>query len=278
MPFVKVKDGAEIFYKDQGKGQPVLFCHGWPLSGDAWEPSIVHMAKHGFRAVAHDRRSHGRSSQTWDGNDMDTYADDLNTLIEHLDLRDIILVGHSTGGGEAAHYVGRHGSARVAGVVLVGAVPPRMVKSEKYPKGLDLSAMDGIRKGVFDDRAQFYEDLSLPFFGYNREGAKVSVGARKDFWRQGMLGGLKGQLDCIHEFSEVDYGPDLEKIDVPFLWIHGTDDQIVPIDAAARTGIHMVKSGDKELKEYEGAPHGLVVTHQDRFNDDLLAFAKKIAK
>lgn len=272
MPFVRVKDGTEIFYKDLGQGQPVVFSHGWPLCADAWEAPMKFMVDNGFRAVAHDRRSHGRSTQTATGNDMDTYADDLAAVIESLDLKDIILVGHSTGGGEIAHYMGRHGTSRVKKAVLVGAVPPLMLKTEANPGGLPKDVFDGIRKGVWDDRSQFYKDLTTPFFGYNRPGAKDSQGVRDDFWRQGMMGGLYGQYACIREFSEVDYGPDLDKIDVPVLLIHGDDDQIVPIDAAARAGVKRLKHGT--LKEYPGASHGLVVTHQDQFNADLLAFAR----
>jgi non-heme chloroperoxidase len=202
---VTTKDGTEIFYKDWGSGQPVVFSHGWPLTADAWDAQMVFMGGQGFRVIAHDRRSHGRSDQTWDGNDMDTYADDLAAVIEALDLRDIVLVGHSTGGGEITHYVGRHGIARVAKLVLVGAVPPLMLKTEANPGGLPLEVFDSIRKGTYDNRAQFFRDLTLPFYGYNRAGAQVSGGVRESFWLQGMMGGIKGQLDCIREFSEVDY-------------------------------------------------------------------------
>ncbi|AEL07316.1 Non-heme haloperoxidase [Xanthomonas campestris pv. raphani 756C] len=270
--FVTRPDGAKIFYKDWGKGQPVVFSHGWPLSADAWDAQMLFMGQNGFRVIAHDRRSHGRSSQTWDGNDMDTYADDLAAVIEALDLKDAILVGHSTGGGEVAHYVGRHGSKRVAKVVLVGAVPPQMVKSPTNPGGLPISVFDGIREGVAKDRSQFYQDLSTPFFGANRDGNKVTQGMRDSFWLQGMLGGHKGQYDCIKEFSEVDYTADLKKIDVPALVVHGDDDQIVPIDASGKLSAKIIKNA--ELKIYAGAPHGLPVTHADQFNKDLLAFAK----
>jgi non-heme chloroperoxidase len=272
MPFITTDDGTQIFYKDQGSGQPVLFSHGWPLSSDAWDGQMVFMGQNGFRAIAHDRRSHGRSDQTWDGNHMDRYADDLQSLITQLDLRDIILVGHSTGGGEITHYVGRHGTDRVAKMVLVGAVPPLMLKTETNPEGTPIEAFDGIRKGTFDDRSQFYRDLTMPFYGYNREGAAISEGVRESFWLQGMMGGLKGQLDCIHEFSEVDYTAGLKAIDVPTLFVHGDDDQIVPIRAAALKA-HEIVAGS-ELKIYAGAPHGLATTLQDRFNADLLAFAK----
>jgi non-heme chloroperoxidase len=272
MPTVTTKDGTRIFYKDWGKGQPVVFCHGWPLSADAWDGQMVFLGQQGYRVVAHDRRSHGRSDQTWDGNDMDTYADDLATLIEALDLRDIVLVGHSTGGGEVAHYIGRHGTGRVAKAVLIGAVPPLMLKTAANPGGLPIEVFDGIRKGTFDNRTQFYKDLAMPFYGYNRPGATVSEGVRDYFWLQGMMGGLKGQLDCIREFSEVDYTKDLEKFDVPTLFIHGDDDQIVPIGAAALLASKIVKGA--KLKVYPGGPHGLTTTRQDDINADLLDFIK----
>ncbi|MDF2900880.1 MAG: alpha/beta hydrolase [Phenylobacterium sp.] len=272
MATITTKDGTKIFYKDWGKGQPVLFSHGWPLCGDAWDGQMAFLGQQGYRVIAHDRRSHGRSDQTWDGNDMDTYADDLAELIEALDLRDLVMVGHSTGGGEVAHYLGRHGTSRVAKAVLIGAVPPLMLKTDTNPGGLPIEVFDGIRKGVFDNRPQFYKDLVMPFFGYNRPGATMSEGVRDSFWLQGMMGGIKGQLDCIREFSEVDYTEDLKKIDVPTLIIHGDDDQIVPIDAAGRMSAKIVK--DATLKVYPGAPHGLAVTHQDQLNADLLAFLK----
>jgi len=265
-------DGAQIFYKDYGAGQPIVFSHGWPLSADAWEAQMVFFGRQGYRTIAHDRRSHGRSSQTWDGNHMDRYADDLAALIEHLDLRKAVLVGHSTGGGEVAHYVGRHGTGRVAKVVLVGAVPPLMLKTAGNPGGLPMDVFDGIRKGVFDNRAQFYKDLVTPFYGYNRAGAKPSEGLRDAFWLQGMMGGLKGQLDCIREFSEVDYTEDLKKIDVPTLIVHGDDDQIVPIGASAMLAAKIVRNAT--LKVYPGGDHGLPQTHQDAFNADLLAFIR----
>lgn len=267
---ITTRDGTRIFYKDWGKGQPVLFSHGWPLSADAWDAQMMFLGSRGYRVIAHDRRSHGRSQQTWNGNDMDTHADDLATLIETLDLQDLVLVGHSTGGGEVAHYLGRHGTRRVAKAVLVGAVPPLMLKTAANPGGLPLEVFDNIRKGTYDDRSQFFKDLSLPFYGYNRPGAKPSQGVRDSFWLQGMMGGLKGQLDCIHEFSEVDYTEDLRRIDVPTLFIHGDDDQIVPIGASALLASKLV--GNASLKIYEGGDHGLTVTQQDRFNADLLAF------
>ncbi len=272
MPTITTRDGTRIFYKDWGRGQPVLFSHGWPLSGDAWDGQMQFLGAAGYRVIAHDRRSHGRSDQTWDGNDMDTYADDLAALIEALDLQDVVLVGHSTGGGEITHYVGRHGTERVAKVVLIGAVPPLMLKTAANPGGLPIEVFDGIRKGTFDNRAQFFKDLATPFYGYNRPGAVLSEGVRDSFWLQGMLGGIKGQLDCIHEFSQVDYTEDLKKIDVPCLIIHGDDDQIVPIDAAGRASAKIVKGSI--LKVYEGAPHGLTATHQDQVNADLLAFIR----
>ena len=272
MATITTKDGTRIFYKDWGKGQPMLFSHGWPLTADAWDAQMAFFGAQGFRVIAHDRRSHGRSDQTWDGNDMDHYADDLAALIEALDLKDIILVGHSTGGGEVAHYVGRHGTARVAKVVFVGAVPPLMLKTEANPGGLPIEVFDGIRKGTFDNRAQFYKDLVTPFYGYNRDGAVLSEGVRDSFWLQGMMGGIKGQLDCIHEFSEVDYTPDLAKIDRPTMFLHGDDDQIVPIGAAALLAVKLVPGA--RIKVYPGGSHGLPTTQQDEFNRDLLAFAR----
>jgi non-heme chloroperoxidase len=270
MGMITTKDGTGIFYKDWGDGQPVVFSHGWPLSADAWDAQMVFLGSHGCRVVAHDRRSHGRSDQTWTGNHMDQYADDLAELIDKLDLRGVVLVGHSTGGGEVVHYVGRHGSGRVSKLVLVGAVPPLMLKTEANPGGLPMAVFDGIRKGTFDNRSQFYKDLTIPFYGYNRDSAAVSDGIRESFWLQGMMGGLKGQLDCIREFSEVDYTQDLKKVDVPTLIVHGDDDQIVPIGASALLSVKIVANAT--LKVYQGAPHGLAQTHQDRLNADLLAF------
>lgn len=270
MPFITTRDGTDIFYKDWGSGQPIVFSHGWPLSADSWDPQLVFFASQGYRVIAHDRRSHGRSTQTWEGNNMDQYADDLAELIEKLDLKDIIMVGHSTGGGEVTRYLGRHGTKRVAKAVLFGAVPPLMLKTPTNPEGLPIDVFDGIRKGTFDDRSQFYKDLTMPFYGYNRDGAKISEGVRNAFWLQGMMGGLKGQLDCIHEFSEVDYSEDLRKIDVPVLVCHGDDDQIVPIVAAARKSVKLLKQG--VLKVWSGGDHGYSTTHQDAFNQDVLAF------
>ena len=272
MPTIATKDGTRIFYKDWGKGHPVLFSHGWPLTADAWDAQMAFLGAKGYRVIAHDRRSHGRSDQTWDGNDMDTYADDLAALIETLDLRDAVLVGHSTGGGEVAHYIDRHGGQRVAKAALVSAVPPLMLKTEANPGGLPIEAFDAIRKGVFDNRSQFYKDLSLPFFGYNRPGAKISEGVRDSFWLQGMIGGIKGQYDCIKEFSEVDYTEDLKKFDMPTLIVHGDDDQVVPIGAAGLMSAKIVKGAT--LKVYPGAPHGLPITRQDELNADLLSFIR----
>ena len=269
---VITEDGTRIHFKDWGTGPAVVFSHGWPLQGDAWEDQMIFLASNGYRVIAHDRRGHGLSSQPWAGNDMDTYADDLATLINALDLKDATLVGHSTGGGEVARYIGRHGTARVAKAVLVGAVTPQMVKSDSNPNGLPMSVFDGIRSAVQADRSQFFQDLSMAFYGFNREGAKVSQGARDTFWAQGMQCGIKNAYDCIKQFSETDFTEDLKKIDVPTLFVHGDDDQIVPIDAAAKAAVKLVKNGT--LKIYEGAPHGLPTTHKDKLNADLLDFIK----
>jgi len=266
------EDGTRIHFKDWGTGPAVVFSHGWPLQGDAWEDQMIFLASNGYRVIAHDRRGHGLSSQPWTGNDMDTYADDLAELLNALDVKDAMLVGHSTGGGEVARYIGRHGTARVAKAVLVGAVPPQMVVSPGNPNGLPMSVFDGIRSAVLADRSQFFKDLTLPFYGYNRPDAKVSEGVRDTFWAQGMQCGIKNAYDCIQQFSETDFTEDLKKIDVPTLFVHGDDDQIVPIDAAAKAAVKLVKNAT--LKVYEGAPHGLPTTHKDQLNADLLAFLK----
>jgi len=272
MTAIKTSDGTELYYKDWGTGQPVVFSHGWPLSADAWEDQMVFLGAHGYRCIAHDRRGHGRSSQPWNGNDMDTYADDLARLVGTLDLKNAIHVGHSTGGGEVARYIGRHGTKRVAKAVLIGAVPPLMLKTAANPGGLPMEAFDGIRAGVLADRSQFFKDLSAPFYGANRPGAKVSQGLRDSFWLQGMQAGFKGVIDCIRAFSETDFTEDLTKFDVPTLILHGDDDQIVPIGASALLSSKIVKGST--LRIYPVAPHGLCSTHKDQVNADLLAFIK----
>jgi non-heme chloroperoxidase len=272
MSTIKAKDGAAIFYKDWGKGQPVVFSHGWPLNADAWDAQMMFLGQRGYRVIAHDRRSHGRSDQTWDGNEMDTYADDLAGLFETLDLKEAVMVGHSTGGGEVAHYLGRHGSKRVAKAVLIGAVPPIMLKTPNNPGGLPKDVFDGIRQGVWNNRSQFYKDLTIPFFGYNREGATISEGVRENFWYQGMQGGIKGQYDCIKAFSETDFNEDLKKIDIPTLVMHGDDDQIVPIADSGLLTAKIVKGA--QLKVYPGWPHGMPITHHEQINADLLSFIR----
>lgn len=274
MSTITTKDGTKIFYKDWGPrdGQPIVFSHGWPLSADAWDAQMLFFGLNGYRVIAHDRRGHGRSDQPWDGNNMDQYADDLAELIEKLDLGNAVLVGHSTGGGEVAHYIGRHGSRRVAKVVLVGAVPPLMLRTADNPEGTPIEVFDDIRAGVATNRAQFYYDLTIPFYGFNRDGAEVNEGFRESFRLQGLAGGIKGQYDCVHEFSEVDYTDDLKAIDKPTLIIHGDDDQLVPIKASAEKAARLVEGAT--LKVYEGGSHGLAQIDAERFNDDVLDFIK----
>jgi non-heme chloroperoxidase len=270
MSTITMNDGTQIYYKDWGRGQPIVFSHGWPLSADAWEDQMLFLATRGYRCIAHDRRGHGRSSQPWHGNDMDTYADDLAALVGALDLKGAIHVGHSTGGGEVARYIGRHGTKRVAKAVLISAIPPLMLKTPANPGGLPLEVFDGIRANVLADRSQFFKDLTTPFYGANRPGAKVSQGLRDSFWLQGMQAGLRNAYDCIRVFSETDHTEDLKKFDVPTLFLHGDDDQIVPIGASALLAAKIVTGST--LKIYPGGSHGLCSTHKDQVNADLLAF------
>jgi non-heme chloroperoxidase len=273
MSFITTKDGTQIFYKDWGTGQPVVFHHGWPLTADDWDTQMLYFLNKGYRVVAHDRRGHGRSSQTFVGNDMDTYAADVAALASHLDLKNAIHVGHSTGGGEVVRYVARHGKGRVAKMVLIGAVPPVMVKKASNPGGLPIEVFDGFRKALAENRAQFYLDIpSGPFYGFNRPGAKVSEGIIRNWWRQGMMGGAKAHYDCIKAFSETDFTDDLKIIEVPSLVVHGTDDQIVPYADSGPLSAKLLKNGT--LKTYEGFPHGMCTTEADVVNPDLLAFFK----
>jgi len=272
MSTITTKDGTQIYYKDWGSGQPVVFSHGWPLSADAWDDQMLFLGERGYRVIAHDRRGHGRSSQPWNGNDMDTYADDLAALVEALGLKSAVHVGHSTGGGEVARYIGRHGTKRVAKAVLIGAIPPLMLRTAANPGGLPIDVFDGIRASVLADRSQFFKDLTVPFYGANRPGAKVSQGLRDSFWLQGMQAGFKNVFDCIKAFSETDHTEDLRKLNVPTLLIHGDDDQIVPIGASAHAAVKIAPKA--QLKVYPGAPHGLGSTHKDQVNTDLLAFLK----
>ncbi len=272
MTTITTKDGTQIYYKDWGKGRPIVFSHGWPLSADAWEDQMFFLASHGYRCIAHDRRGHGRSSQPWNGNEMDTYADDLAALVEKLDLKNAIHVGHSTGGGEVARYIGRHGTKRAAKAVLIGAIPPLMLKTAANPGGLPIEVFDGIRANVLSDRSQFWKDLSMPFYGYNRPDAKISEGVRESFWLQGIMCGFPGSYFCIKAFSETDLTEDLKKMDIPTLFLHGDDDQIVPIADSAMLAVKLVKNGT--LKVYKGAPHGMCTTHKNQVNEDLLAFFK----
>ncbi|NIF21567.1 alpha/beta fold hydrolase [Candidatus Pantoea multigeneris] len=275
MSFITTSDSTRIFYKDWGdkNAQPVIFSHGWPLSSDAWDGQMLFLLQQGYRVIAHDRRGHGRSDQPAYGNDMDTYADDLATLLNALEIKNAVLVGHSTGGGEVARYIGRHGTDRVANAVLVGAVPPVMVSTEQWPGGTDIAVFDGIRQGVIENRSDFYLNLAIPFFGMNREGVAINEGLRQSFWQQGMAGSIVGQYACIKEFSEVDYTEDLKKITVPALVIHGDDDQIVPLGHSGVLSASLIP--EAELKVYPGASHGLAATHQSQLNNDLLTFIQQ---
>jgi non-heme chloroperoxidase len=275
MPTITAKDGAQIFYKDWGKGQPVVFSHGWPLNADAWDDQLYLFAAKGYRAIAHDRRGHGRSTQTSSGNDMDTYADDLAALVNELDLKDVIHIGHSTGGGEVTRYIGRHGTKRVAKAVLVDAVPPGLLQTAKNPEGIPIDVFDNIRAGLKADRSQFWKDFAIPFYGANRPGAKVSEGVLDAFWLMSMTAGFRAAYDCVKAFSESDFTEDLKKFDIPTLVIHGDDDQIVPIGVGGLRSAKMISGA--RLEVYKGAPHGLMSTHKEQFNADLLEFASQEA-
>lgn len=276
MPTITTKDHTQIYYKDWGSGQPIVFSHGWPLSADAWEDQMIFLADRGYRCIAHDRRGHGRSSQPWEGNEMNTYADDLAALVENLDLKNAIHVGHSTGGGEVARYIGRHGTKRVAKAVLISAVPPLMLKTAKNPNGTPMEVFDQIRQSILSDRSQYWKDLSTPFYGANRAGAKVSQGLRDSFWLQGMLAGHKAVYDCVKAFSETDFTEDLKKINVPTLILHGDDDQIVPIQDAAMLSAKIIKAAT--LKVIPGAPHGMCSTLKNQINEELFAFFQQSRK
>jgi non-heme chloroperoxidase len=273
MATITVKDGTELFYKDWGTGQPLMFHHGWPLSADDWDIQMMFFLQQGYRVIAHDRRGHGRSTQTEHGNEMDTYAADVAELVAKLDLRNAVHIGHSTGGGEVARYVARHGKGRVAKAVLISSVPPVMLRSDTNPGGLPMDVFDSIRQGTAFNRAQFYQDITMPFYGYNRPGAKISQGIRDNWWRQGMMGGIKAHYDCVKAFSETDFTDDLKAIDVPVLVMHGEDDQIVPFADSGALSVKLVKNGT--LKSYPGYPHGMFVTHADVINPDLLAFVRE---
>jgi non-heme chloroperoxidase len=272
MKTVTTKDGTIIYYKDWGSGEPIVFSHGWPLSADAFEDQMFYLASRGYRCIAHDRRGHGRSSQPWNGNDLDTYADDLAELTSHLDLRNVIHVGHSTGGGEVTRYIGRHGTDRVSKAVLIGAIPPLMLKTVANPGGLSIDVFDGLRNSVLTDRSAFWRELSLPFYSYNRPGAKISEGVRESFWLQSMMAGFPASYFCIKAFSETDLTEDLKRIDVPTLVLHGDDDQIVPYADSALLSSKIIKNA--KLVIYKGAPHGMCTTMKDRVNEELLAFIK----
>jgi len=265
------KDGTKIYFKDWGTGRPIVFSHGWPLDADAWDAQMFFLGSQGYRVIAHDRRGHGRSGQPWNGNDMNTYADDLAGLLDVLSIKDAVLVGHSTGGGEVARYIGRHGTSRLSKAVLIGAVPPTMLKTIENPDGLSIDVFDHIRSGVLN-RAQFYKELAIPFYGYNRQGSTSEPGVIDSFWSQGMLGGIKGQYDCVKQFSETDFTQDLKKFDIPTLILHGDDDQIVPIADSAQLSSKIIRNAT--LKIYPGAPHGMCTTIADKVNMDLLAFIR----